>query len=450
MKSTQFSAIRSLTILLAFNLVFAASVSAWQFSPPNQNQSTQNQTGSSQFGGNQSNGFTGGLPPSGSPLGNQRQSGGQQDGQGNFGGNNFGPSDQSFPRVASNPNLNRKNFPNNSAGTFPSQPANGARPDNSLNEGKEFKPGTVVANVGGYPIFRADVIADINQLIEANMPTAPEEFKNEQREKALPFAVERAIEQKLLFVDAVRTIPDQSKMPEVISSIRDQFAELRMPEMMKNLKVETPAEAEAKLRKLGTSLRQAREAWVNSQFAGFFVKDKINMKPEITHFEMLEYYNANRKEYFIPAAVRFEHIQVNFDKHASKEAAWQAIGQIGNEIVYGANFAAVAKKTSDGFNADKGGLNEWTTKGSIVHKKVDEAIFSLPVGSLSDRMESKVGFHIVRVLDRRNEGYIPFSESQDEIKAKIKKQKQDESLKKYIETLKKEIPVERYFEKPVR
>ena len=449
MKSTQFSVVRSLAILLACNLVFAASVSAWQFSPPNQNQA-QNQTGSNQFGGNQSSGFTGGLPPSGSPQGNQTQVGGrQQGGQGNFGGNNFGPSSQSFPRVASNPNFNRKNFPNNSAGVFPNQPAIGA-PNSSLNEGKEFKPGTVVANVGGYPIFRADVIADINQLIEANMPTAPEEFKNEQREKALPFAVERAIEQKLLFVDAVRTIPDQSKMPEVIASIRDQFAELRMPEMMKNLKVETPAEAEAKLRKLGTSLRQAREAWVNSQFAGFFVKDKIDMKPEITHFEMLEYYNANRKEYFIPAAVRFEHIQVNFDKYASKEEAWQAIGQIGNEIVYGANFEAVAKKNSDGFNADNGGLNEWTTKGSIVHEKVDEAIFSLPVGSLSDRIESKVGFHIVRVLDRRAEGYIPFSESQDEIKAKIKKQKQDESLKKYIETLKKEIPVERYFEKPKR
>ncbi len=95
-------------------------------------------------------------------------------------------------------------------------------------------------------------------------------------------------------------------------------------------------------------------------------------------------------------------------------------------------------------------MNDWTTKGSIVHEKVDEAIFSLPVENLSDRIESKVGFHIVRVLERRNEGHIPFSESQDKIKAKIKKQKQDESLKKYIETLKKEVPVERYLEKPVR
>ena len=410
-------------VLLICNLVVAYPIAARQFSPPN----PQSQTGS-----NQGSGFTGGLPPSGGPEFNGEQQG-------------AGQTNQTFPRVASNPNLNRQSLSENSAGTNPPRPSNGPK-----SEGSEFKPGTVVANVGGYPIFRADVIADINQLIEANMAGAPEEFKDEQREKALPFAVERAIEQKLLFVDAVRTIPDSSKMPEIIGSIREQFAELRMPEIMKNLKVETPAEAEAKLRKLGTSLRQAREAWVNSQFAGFFVKDKINMKPEITHFEMLEYYNANRKDYYIPAAVRWEHIQVNFDKHASKEAAWQAIGQIGNEILYGANFAAVAKKSSDGFNADKGGVNDWTTKGSIVHEKVDEAIFSLPVENLSDRIESKVGFHIVRVLERRNEGHIPFSESQDKIKAKIKKQKQDESLKKYIETLKKEVPVERYLEKPVR
>lgn len=330
-----------------------------------------------------------------------------------------------IPRVASNPNAAR---------TL-------AAP-----VGEEFKPGRVVANVGGYPIFRADVIADINQLIEANMADAPESVKDQQRELALPIAVKRAIEQKLLFVDAIRSMPEPEKLQEIRESIREQFVELRLPEMLKNLNVKNPAEAEAKLRQLGTSLRQTRDAWVDGQLSGFFVRDKINMNPEVSHFEMLEYYNSHREEYHFPAQVRWEQIMIRFDKSESRESAWATLGQLGNEVVYGANFSAVAKKSSHGFEADKGGYHDWTTKGSLVHEKVDEALFTLPPNQLSDRIESKIGFHIVRVIERKNEGFRPFSECQMEIKEKIKARKQNEALKEYVEKLRKEIPYENFME----
>ncbi|MEC9091128.1 MAG: peptidylprolyl isomerase [Planctomycetota bacterium] len=310
--------------------------------------------------------------------------------------------------------------------------------------GKEFEPGTVVATVGGYPIFRADVMAEINQLIESNMANASESIKAQQRELALPVAVDRAVEQKLLFVDAIRSLPEPGKLAEIKQSIRDQFSELRLPDLMKNLNARNPAEVEAKLRKLGTSLRQAREAWVDGQLAGFFVRDKLNINPEITHEEMLEYYNASRSDYHFPAKVRWEQIMVRFDKFATKEQAWERLGKLGNDIIYGANFVAVAKKSSHGFHADKGGYHDWTSKGSLVHDQIDQALFGIPVNRLSDRIESKIGFHIVRVIERKDEGYVPFNECQDEIKKKIKKEKQDVALKEFVEKLKKEIPVEKF------
>lgn len=363
-------------------------------------------------------------------------------GQLNGGSNTFSSSD---------PNFQGSGNPARVANRPERAPINGqltGLDENLSVTGAEFEPGQVVANVGGYPIFRADVLADINQLIEAKMGNAPESIKNRQRELALPFAVERAIEQKLLYVDAVRSLPDASKMPEVLGSIRDQFAELRIPEILKSLNVDSPAQAEVRLRQLGTSMRQARDAWVESQFSGFMAREKVNVKPEITHFEMLEYYNKNRKKYFLPAAVRYEQIMVSLDKYPDKEAAWEKLGQLGNEVVYGANFAAVAKKSSNGFAADKGGYHDWTEKGSLKHRKVDEALFTLPVNRLSDRIESEIGFHIVRVLERRDAGYIPFSESQSKIREAILTEKQNEALKKFVEKLKDEIPVERFIAKP--
>ena len=408
-------------VLICFHCIFGKNVAAQgNVGPNNASQGpfvlgpgTQlNRTPPNQLQNNGAN--TNPITQTQPTLQNSNTLGGLPASGGNANGQN---GKQEFPRVAANPN----------AKMLASKPA----------VGEEFKPGTVVANVGGYPIFRGDVIADINQLIEANMAGAPESIKNQQRELALPFAVDRAIEQKLLFVDAIRSLPDPAKLPELKQSIREQFTELRLPELLTNLKAKSPAEAEAKLRKLGTSLRQARDSWVDGQLAGYFVRDKINVNPEVTHFEMLEYYNENREDYHFDPQVRWEQIVIRYDKSDSKQAAWDRLGQIGNEVVYGANFSAVARKSSHGLEADKGGYHDWTTKGSLNHEKVDEALFSLPVNQLSDRIESKIGFHIIRVIERKTEGYVPFSKCQSEIKKKIKQEKQNAALKEYVGKLKK-------------
>ena len=75
-------------------------------------------------------------------------------------------------------------------------------------------------------------------------------------------------------------------------------------------------------------------------------------------------------------------------------------------------------------------------------KKLDAAIFSLPVGQLSEVIETKQGFHIIRVLERQDAGKVAFLEAQVKIREKLESEKQTAAFDSHMKKLKMSIPVE--------
>ena len=135
---------------------------------------------------------------------------------------------------------------------------------------------------------------------------------------------------------------------------------------------------------------------------------------------------------------------IRFDRAGSRDEAYQEIVELGNRIVNGASLPAVAKKESHGFRAFEGGQHDWTGRDALVLKEIDEAIFTLPIGKLSDVIETRDGLHIVRVIDRQEAGIKPFTEAQVSIKERLRGKMREEAFKKHIADLKERIPVE-YF-----
>jgi foldase protein PrsA len=104
-------------------------------------------------------------------------------------------------------------------------------------------------------------------------------------------------------------------------------------------------------------------------------------------------------------------------------------------------FEEVARERSDGLTADDGGRRDWTTRGSLLSEKLDEAIFSLPIDSLSKIITDSTGFHIVQVTERIDVHRTPFRDAQVGIQQEIQEKRRKAQIKKYLASLREKIYV---------
>ena len=140
---------------------------------------------------------------------------------------------------------------------------------------------------------------------------------------------------------------------------------------------------------------------------------------------------------------------VRKNRFKSAAEAYAAFAHLGNEVwqqgtvkpVKGAAFAEVAKAKSDGFTAKKGGEHDWTTKGSLQCKAIDDALFTFQVGQMSPIIDSGPMFHIVRVLERNEAGRKSYTDVQADIREKLKEERFQVEVEKYLTRLRGEARI---------
>jgi hypothetical protein len=183
--------------------------------------------------------------------------------------------------------------------------------------------------------------------------------------------------------------------------------------------------------------------------AGEWLRQIAPKPKEVTYDELVAYYKEHEQEgkYDQPAQARWEEIMVRFDRCGNdRAAAWRAIADLGNQVwqrvaanpgLRGAVFTELAKQKSHGLTANQGGQHDWTTKGALRSQQIDEALFTLDVGQLSDIIETEQGFHIVRVLERKDAGRIPFTDAQAQIRKELDQSRKQELIQAEIVRLRK-------------
>ena len=104
-------------------------------------------------------------------------------------------------------------------------------------------------------------------------------------------------------------------------------------------------------------------------------------------------------------------------------------------------------KYSDAEAADKvdGGDIGWYSRDMLkqVEPETVDKFFALQAGQISDVIESRRGFHIIQVTDKRPEGTIPFDQAKDKIRARLLARERQDKLRAYVDQLKEQARVER-------
>lgn len=171
------------------------------------------------------------------------------------------------------------------------------------------------------------------------------------------------------------------------------------------------------------TLHQAQYTHGEQRAAKYLIADYAKLRAQMnpTDAELRKIYEQRHDEFKAPAGAHILHILIKVDQGAPPAADAEAKAKaesIVKQLRAGADFGKLAQANSgDPSSAGKGGDMGWVDKGTTV-EPFDTAAFSMPLNTISDPIHSvEFGYHIIKVLERRGEGYRPFEEVRDRLRA---------------------------------
>lgn len=254
----------------------------------------------------------------------------------------------------------------------------------------------------------------------------PSAYKRLKRE-----ALDRLIERELLTQEAVRR--GLTVSAEALVAAQAQVA----------AGYKTPEGFQRRLREAGFS---------ESDFADYLRRDllarqaldELTKGDEPEADEVRRIYRENRERFALPERVRARHILIRVAADATaddKAAARQRLLEVAGQIRQGADFAQLAERHSEDATHKNGGDLGVFPRGKMV-PTFEAAAFSLPVGGLSEPVETSFGWHLIRVDERLAAEEMPEEQALALIRRRLAGERQAAAVGQALQKLRQAARVE--------
>jgi len=315
-----------------------------------------------------------------------------------------------------------------SALAFPGKPAKVTEPN--VPE-QPIDPNSVAVTVNGVNITEGQVQEKMKPQLERMTKQMPPQFIEYYKKQLKQQALNAMIVEQLL----------DKKVKEANITVTEEEAAKQLQEMatQQNLSMEDlKSLIEASGQNFDRVKQQIRKGLgyqkvMDAEFAG-----KVN----IVEDDARKYYSENPGDFQTSEQVRASHILIkldtsdpNIDPNQAKASARAKADDLLKQIKYGADFAKLAETNSKCPSAAKGGDLGFFGKGQMV-KPFEEAAFGLKVGRISDIVETRFGYHIIKVTDRKEANTVSFEQAKDDILKSLAQKKKGELAMQYVESLK--------------
>lgn len=166
----------------------------------------------------------------------------------------------------------------------------------------------------------------------------------------------------------------------------------------------------------------------NNMLIKYLINKVVNSKVSVGESELQEYFNKHSEEFHMKEQVRALHIMVETEEEARNILKQLTSGK--------KEFTQLAQEHSLGPEGIKGGDLGYFESGHMP-EEFDE-IFKLKVNEISSIIHSPYGFHIFKVIDKKNERKMSFDESRKLIHKKLLLEHEETAFQTWLKKLKDE------------
>ena len=223
--------------------------------------------------------------------------------------------------------------------------------------------------------------------------------------------------------------------------------EAEVDEQVMKMKKRFPTEAEFKNALIKQNFSETaikahiKRGLATQQFIGTYIAKNATASDQ----EIKAFYESHPNLFKQPEQVRASHILIKVEPQANesqKAAAQKKMEKIQNKLKKGEDFAALAKEFSQCPSSAKNGDLGYFSRGKMA-KPFEEAAFALKPGEVSDIVETRFGYHLIKVTDKKSENAIAFEAIKDRLGKYLKQKNVQKEVKLYVQKLKEKAKVER-------
>ena len=287
----------------------------------------------------------------------------------------------------------------------------------------------VVARVNGEAVTKTDFDRAVQNL-EAR---AGGPIPAEQRDQVLRGVLDQIIGYTVLVQEGRArnvTVPD-ADVDARIGQIRGQFpSEEEFTKML----------GERKL-----TLDQVKSDVRRDMTITKLIDAEIASKIAVTPEQVNDFYAKNPDQFKQGESVRASHILIAVPKGADAAAKTQARAkaeQVLKDVKAGTDFAALAKEHSaDPGSAANGGDLGFFQQGQMVGP-FNDAAFTLAPGTTSELVETDFGFHIIKVVEKKEGRTIPLEEVKPQVEQYLERLNRQQQTDAFVNGLKAKGKIE--------
>jgi peptidyl-prolyl cis-trans isomerase C len=297
-------------------------------------------------------------------------------------------------------------------------------------------PSPTVVTVNGEPITEAQLEERITYHMRSSpqMANLPPQFMSTIKAQMRPRVLDAMISRSLLLQAAKEagvTVTDA----EVMATLEQRGAAQEPPISMEQLK--------QIIESRGGSFEQVKADFKEGLTLEKFMEGKMAGKTDVTDEEARARYDEEPARFEEPEQVRASHILIGHSASADPNSdpnKARAEGLL-KQIREGADFAELARANSiDRGSRVNGGDLGFFSRGDMV-APFEAAAFGLEPNAVSDLVESRYGYHIIKATGHKDARTVPFEEAKPILVAEVKDEKQSALVEAYVQSLKEKASI---------
>jgi parvulin-like peptidyl-prolyl isomerase len=297
----------------------------------------------------------------------------------------------------------------------------------------------IVALIGSHTVVTDQEVREAVYQRLAEYRHLPGPLRTAKQQELYAAELRRIIERELLLADMQARLKKAGKLSamEEIRDYAEKTADRALYQIRKAYGTESDEEFLNILRAQGLTLQIVRRQLVRQIMADEYARTLLKDRVRTPGFaEIRAYYEAHPDEFRTEDQVQWQHIFFSFARHPSEAAAREHAEQVRHQALQGVDFATLVQQHDQGLAAGNGGWGIGHRRGQIQPADLENVVWSLRPGEISDVITTSSGCHLLKVVERKYAGIRPFDgKLQDEIREKLLRHNRESEYSRLIAEL---------------